>query len=110
MTANKLREDPRQVPIPPLSVVRFARIHGEKRNSRRDKGRVFRIGYYSLEDGLDCIWLVNDEGKYEQTTDHEYLYKYFDVIQFAEHTNWYGHKRPEIPSVRRAEGRSKKRK
>ena len=84
-----------------MSVVRLMRFHGERRSWHHEKGRVFRVGYYSPQDGLDCIWLVNDEGKYEQTTDHEYLYKYFDVIQFAEHTNWYGRRRQQIPPIRR---------
>jgi hypothetical protein len=54
-------------------------------------------------DGLDCIWLVNDQGEYEQTLDHEFLYRYFDIIQFAKHTNWHGHKRPRIPPIRPAD-------
>jgi len=54
-------------------------------------------------DGLDCIWLVNDEGEYEQTLDHKFLYRYFDVIYLAKDTNWYGHKRPKIPAVRPAD-------
>jgi len=59
----------------------------------RSSRKVFRVGYYSRKDGLDCIWLVNDEVEYEQPTDHEYRFKFFDVIQFAEHTNWYGRTR-----------------
>jgi hypothetical protein len=55
---------------------------------------------YSRLDGLDCIWLVNDKGEYEQTTEHDYLYRFFDVIQFADHENWYGRRRPRIPAVR----------
>ena len=34
------------------------RRHGESRIGRR-----FRIGYYSRQDGLDCIWLVNEKGE-----------------------------------------------
>src|ERR1700691_2773651 len=95
------------VPIPPLSVVRAACRHGENRLWKRDKGRVFRIGYYSRMDGLDCIWLVNDQGKYEQATDHDFLYKYFDVIEFAHHTNWYGRRRPKIQAIRQADRRAR---
>lgn len=42
-------------------------------------GRRFRIGYYSWQDDLDCIWLVNDEGKYERTVDHDFLNKFFEI-------------------------------
>jgi hypothetical protein len=54
-------------------------------------------------DGLDCIWLVNDEGKYEQTTDHEGLYRYFDVIHFTKDANYYGRRRPRLPAILPAE-------
>ena len=55
-------KDERIVPTPPLSVVRH-RL-GDKRNPRvkRDVGRVFWIGYYSPQDGLDCVWFVNEVG------------------------------------------------
>ena len=96
------------MPIPPLLVVRLGRSDGRTPNWRKQIGRVFRVGYYSPQDWLDCIWLVNDEGIYEQTTDHEFLYKYFDVIHLAEHANWYGRRRPQIPPIRRADGASKK--
>jgi len=90
------------IPIPPRSVVRLARRHGRKGFWERNRGRVFRVGYYSKADGLDCIWLVNDDGIYEQATDHDFLYRYFDVIQFANHSNWYGHRQPKLLPIRRA--------
>lgn len=78
------------------------------RRLRSQIGRVFRVGYYSRQDGLDCIWLVNDEGRYEQAVDHEFLYRFYDVIHFAKHTNWYGHRRPRIPPIRPADAKKKK--
>ena len=70
-------------PISPLSVVRL--VHADKKTPTwvKAKGRTFRVGYYSKQDGLDCVWLVNDEGIYEQTTNHEFLYRYFDVLHFS---------------------------
>jgi len=104
MAQNRLENSAnRLIPIPPLSVVRLVSRHGERRFWKKNKGRVFRVGYYSRMDGLDCIRLVNDEGVYEQTTDHEFLYRYFDVVQFANHNNWYGVRRPKILSIRHAD-------
>lgn len=57
---------------------------------RKDVGRRFRIGYYSRKDGLDCVWLVNDDGEYEQTTDREFLLKYFEIERLSDETNFYG--------------------
>ncbi len=103
MAKRRETNDQKQVPIPPLSVVQS--VWGDKRNplAKKDIGRVFRIGYYSPKDGLDCIWLVNNDGRYEQTTDHEHLYGHFDVIQFSDHTNWYGRRRAQIRPVRPAD-------
>ena len=91
-------------PIAPHSVVRLARADGKTPGWRNQVGRVFRIGYYSRQDGLDCVWLVDDTGKYEQATDHEFLYRYFDVIHFAHGTNWYGRGRERIRPIRHADG------
>src|SRR6266849_7716144 len=60
-----------RLPVPPRSIVRAKT--SPSRSWRKNVGRRFRIGYYSRMDGLDCIWLVNEEGKYEQTIDHDFL-------------------------------------
>ncbi len=96
------RSELQLVPIPPLSVVRVT-YKGNMRSMRKLNGRVFRVGYYSRMDGFDCIWLVNDEGRYEWTVDHEFLYRHFDIVHFADHTNWYGRRRPKILPIRRAD-------
>jgi hypothetical protein len=72
-----------QIPIPPQSVVRLVRSNRATQRWRKQLERIFRVGYYSRKDGLHSIWLVNDEGQYEQTTAHEFLYRCFDVIHFA---------------------------
>jgi hypothetical protein len=86
-------------PLPPKSVVRLAGCPGEKHAWRKFLGAIFRIGYYSRRDGLDCIWLVNESGDYQETVDHEYLSKYFDVIQVSDEKNLYGTKRPQVSPV-----------
>jgi hypothetical protein len=93
----------RIVPISPHSVVRL--VHYDRRTplGRGQVGRVLRVGYYSRKDGSDCIWLVNDDGEYEQTTDHKLLYWYFDVILLTDDTNWYGRGRPPLPPIRKAD-------
>ena len=101
MTSRLNQKQP--IPIAPQSVVRLARADGKTPSWRKEIGRIFRVGYYSRQDGLDCVWLVNDEGKYEQATDHEFLYRYFDIIYFAEDTNWYGRRRPRLGPIRRAD-------
>jgi hypothetical protein len=82
--------------IPPRSVFRLARSDDKTTGWRADIGRVFRIGYYSRQDGLDVIWLVNQQGKYEQTTDREFLVKDFEPIEISDETDLYGTGKPQF--------------
>ena len=86
--------------IPPRSRVRLARFDKDTASWRKDLGRQFRVGYYSRKDGLDCIWLVNENGKYEQTTDRTFLLKYFDVERLSQETNLYGRGKRRLGKVR----------
>jgi len=76
--------------IPPRSRVRLLRADRQTPYWQKANGRQLRIGYYSRKDGLDCIWLVNENGAYEQTTDRAFLLKYFDVEQLSREKNFYG--------------------
>ena len=92
----------RRIPriIPPRSRVRLVRGDDRTPNWKKDIGRQFRVGYYSRKDGLDCIWLVNEEGKYEQTTDRKFLLKYFDVEHWSEEKNFYGRGKRRLQRIR----------
>jgi hypothetical protein len=76
--------------IPPRSRVRLIRADKRTPGWRKDVGRQFRVGYYSRKDDLDCIWLVNESGKYEQTIDREFLLKYFRIERLSNESNFYG--------------------
>jgi hypothetical protein len=62
-------------------------------------GKRFRVGYYSWQDGLDCIWLVNDNGKYEQAVDHDFLHKFFEIELLSKERSLYGRNRPPLAPV-----------
>jgi hypothetical protein len=87
--------------IPPKTLVRISRYDDATPHWRKQIGREFRVGYYSAQDGLDCIWLVNERGEYEQTTDRAALLMYFDILQLSHETDLYGSRRPPI-GVRRS--------
>jgi hypothetical protein len=86
------------VPVPPCSVISVRR----KARSpwANEIGRRFRVGYYSKMDGLDCIWLVDENGKYDQTIDHESLNKFFDIQSIAKQRSLYGRGRPQFPPMK----------
>lgn len=76
--------------IPPRSRVRLVRADMRTPTWRKDVGRQFRVGYHSRKDGLGRIWLVNENGKYEQTTDRDFLLKYFEIERLSREKNFYG--------------------
>src|SRR5580765_6730694 len=70
--------------IPPRSVVRLLARRG------KDEGRIFRVGYYSQQDGFNSVWLVNELGQYEQSTDQRSIGKQFEVLYLSNETDFYG--------------------
>ena len=87
--------------IPPLSVVRL--VHTDDRTPlwKKQLGRSFRIGYYSRQDGTDCVWLVNDAGEYEQTVDQEQIHTYFEIVERSKVRTLFGDNRTPIPPLPR---------
>ena len=83
-------------PIPPRSVVTLVATDADTPEWTEEVGRTFRIGYYSRADGLDCIWLVNEAGEYEQTIDHEALGEHFVVDVLSDETDLHGDDRPVL--------------
>ncbi len=79
--------------IPPCSVVRLMAQWG------KDRGRIFRIGYYNSNDGLNCVWLVNESGEYEQGTDQKSIRKDFEVLYLSNETDFYGVDRAVLGAV-----------
>ena len=94
-TLRPRKQYPFPTPIPPQSVVRC--ISSPSSCRKKDVGRLFRIGYDGQKDGLDCIWLVNEKGKYEQTIDYDFLEKHFETI--AKERSLYGKNRAQLVPV-----------
>jgi hypothetical protein len=87
-------------PIPPLSVVVLKKLWPHARKRGHEVGEKRRIGYYSRQDGLDCIWLVNPKGEYDWTIDHAFLRKHFEVIERSKETSLFGIRRAVIGPMR----------
>ncbi|MGB7157880.1 MAG: hypothetical protein WBD40_07425 [Tepidisphaeraceae bacterium] len=88
--------------VPPRTVVILTSIDAESTPDwKDDRGRIFRIGYYNRNDSLDCIWLVNDDGVYEQTTDRASLLKHFVILKLSNERDLYGKDRPPLKPRRR---------
>ena len=93
-TLRPRKKFPFRTPIPPGSVVVAKKSRGSLRRGRR-----FRVGYYRWQDGLDCIWLVDELGKYDSTIDHEFLLAHFQVEAQSKERSLYGRNRPRLPAI-----------
>jgi homotetrameric cytidine deaminase len=82
--------------IPPLSVVQALRASAQEPEWKEYEGRIFRIGYYHPEDGLNCVWLVDDAGKYEKSVDQETIRTHFKILHVSPETDLLGTNRPAI--------------
>jgi hypothetical protein len=82
--------------IPPLSLVKVVKVTSEEPDWTGYEGRVFRIGYYNPNDGLDCVWLVDHDGQYSETVDQEMIKTHFEILQRSDESDFYGVDRPVI--------------
>jgi hypothetical protein len=100
----------RNVPdiIPPRSVVELIRADASTFAWKQQIGRRFRVGYYNPNDGLDCIWLVNENGEYEQTTDRATLLTYFQIIKLSNERDVFGKQRRRLGRLASRTGKASK--
>jgi hypothetical protein len=85
-----------QRPLPPRSVVKLSRLWPHARRQGHEVGEIRRIGYYTPQDGLDCVWLVSSGGDYDWTADHDWIERHFDVVSLSDEADLFGVDRPAI--------------
>lgn len=82
--------------IPPLSVVKIAKVTRQTPAWKNCKGKIYRVGYYGKQDGLDCVWLVDDDGKYREAVDQGMIKTHFEILELSDETDLFGDDRPII--------------
>lgn len=83
-------------PIAPGTVLRLDKLWPHARKQNRERGQVYRVGYYCKCCGTDTVWLVDPEGAYSWSADRPFIDKHFSVIQRAKERSLYGKGKPEI--------------
>jgi hypothetical protein len=86
--------------VPPRSVVRQMK-DWDAHEGNSQVGRELRIGYYNPNDGLDCVWLVDENGRYFETTNQRSIGDVFEVLQRSDETDVFGQYREPLESRRR---------
>ena len=62
-------------------------------------GKLLRVGYYSKQDGLNCIWIVHPDGNYAEATNHRHFNRFFEVATASDEVMLYGEERPVLGSL-----------
>jgi hypothetical protein len=84
------------IPISPLSIVKVISDHPGWKDVF---GRTFRVGYYSPQDGLECVWLVDELGKYVRTAEQQDILEDFEILHRSGETDLFGVDRPVIGPI-----------
>jgi hypothetical protein len=79
-----------KIPIEPLTEIRLKKLWPHARKQGHEIGEIKTVGYYRPQDGLDCIWLIDQQGNYSWTIDHEFLYTFFEIHKPSLETDLYG--------------------
>ena len=95
-----LKTRPMKRPLPPNSVVKLVRLWPHARKRGYELGQTWRVGYYSRQDGLDVVWLVDATGDYRQTADHDWIERHFQVVRISAEKSTFGHNRSRLPALR----------
>ncbi len=85
--------------IPPRSVVRLVAPPKEAKQWVQKRGLLCRIGYYSRQDGLDVVWIVDQFGEYVETMDQESVYRYFERVETSDEDDFFGDRRSPIGKI-----------
>ena len=86
-------------PIPPLTTLRLRKLWPHARKKGREIGQVYRVGYYCKHCGRDVIWLVDSNGRYNWTVDHDFVTKFFDVVELSKERSLYGKDRSKLEPI-----------
>ena len=86
----------RPQPLPPNTLLRLERLWPHARRQGREIGQLYRVGYYSRQDGLDCVWLVDAKGGYSWTADHAFIAQHFEIVRLSKERSMYGSNRPQL--------------
>lgn len=81
--------------LPPRSVLRLTHIKADWEPGYK-VGDTFTVNYYSRQDGLHCVWLINPRGE-DETWDQHDIVQTFEVISLSDETDFYGLRKPELP-------------
>lgn len=85
--------------ISPVSILRAKKLLNGISPWNDKIGRLCRVGYYSRQDGIDVVWLVDEDGDYCETTDQKDLESYFDIVVNSNIQDTYGDLSDTLPPI-----------
>jgi len=64
--------------------------------SEYETGDAFTVNYYSRQDGLQTVWLIDPHGE-NHTWDQQDILETFEIKSLSNETDFYGLRKPELP-------------
>ena len=92
--------------LPPHTVLRLRKLWPYARKQGKEKGQIFRVGYYCKGCGVDTIWLVDENGEYGWTVDRNFIDDHFEIVRLSTERSIYGKECPQLKPLK--EGVEKK--
>ena len=89
--------------LPPRTVLKLVKLWPHARKHGHEKGDIHRVGYYCKKCGIETVWLVNHEGKYDWTADKEWIEKHFIIVEFSKERSVFGKGRPKLTPLTKNE-------
>jgi hypothetical protein len=80
----------------PGTVLKLLKLWPNARKQGHEVGEIWRVGYYTKNDGLETIWLVDRHGSYCWTADREFIADKFSIEYVPRNRSLYGVGKPRI--------------
>lgn len=89
----------------PMTVLRLKKLWPHARKQGHERGEIWRIGYYSKQDGLECVWLVDKKGAYSWSATADWISEKFEIVRASTEKSVFGLRRPKLRQLSPAERR-----
>ena len=86
----------------PGTVLRLIKLWPYARKQGHEIGELWRVGYYSPQDGVDVVWLVDDNGAYKWSVDNEFVAQKFYVVTPSDNPDVFGEAGPALGKRKRS--------
>jgi hypothetical protein len=83
-------------PLPPRTILRLTKLWPHARKQGRERGQIYRVGYYCRHCGPTIVWLVDRNGNYKWTAARQFIDRFFEIVELSSERSLYGKGKPKL--------------